>query len=709
MQGGLAPELEGRELVVEGRVASLPGRSEQGVVFLFEPRRVWLDGRPVTPPRRIRLGWYGARTAELVPGERWRLRVRLKRPHGLANPGGFDYERWLFREGIGATGHVRESRDNRRLGRAPAGIDLLRHELRRRIDAALGDSPWTGVITALAIGDRHAISPAQWQVLRATGTNHLVAISGLHIGLLATAGFFLFRWLAALVGALSGSSLPAQRVAGAGAVLFALGYAALAGFAIPTLRALVMVAVCVAGIQAGRRLSATALLSVAAIAVLVLDPTAVLSPGFWLSFGAVVLIFYGTLCRRGMPGRLRSLVRLQLLVGIGLLPLLAAFFGQHPLIAPLANLIAVPWVSLTTVPLTLLGALGSFAAPEHADLLPRLAAATLDLLWPVLERLAVLPAGQWQPRMIAGGELIAAVTGTALLLAPAGIPLRHLGVIFLLPLALPAGPSLPEGGFRLTLLDVGQGLSAVVRTRSHLLVYDTGPRHGGGFDAGAAVLAPFLRARGERRIDLLLLSHGDSDHAGGARSLLAGFPVGEVVTAPDPRIAWAGGKRCRAGMEWRWDGVRLRVIHPGTGRWHGNDASCVLLIEGGGHRLLLSGDIERRAERDLVARLGAGLRAEVLVSPHHGSLSSSSVAFANRVLPAWVLHPAGYRNRFGFPKSKVVARWRVRGAKQLVTGQAGAIEMDFLPQFPVVPRCWREDNPRIWRARAGPGGCSAPL
>ncbi len=709
LQGGLSPGLEGRELVVEGTVASLPGRTGYGIRFEFEPRRMLMDGRAVTNPRRIRLGWYGERLPDLRPGERWRLRVRLKRPHGFANPGGFDYERWLFRHGIGATGHVRRSRDNRRLGTAPPGIDLLRHQLRDRLASTLVGSPWSGILTALAIGDRHAISPAQWRVLRATGTNHLVAISGLHIGLLAAAGFFLLRWLAALVMFLSGGRTPAQRVGGIGAVLFALGYAALAGFSIPTLRALTMVVVFVAGMQAARRLTPLALLACAALAVLVLDPTAVLAPGFWLSFGAVGLIFYGTLCRHGRVGRLWGLVRVQLLVGVGLLPLLAAFFGQHPLIAPVANLVAVPWVSLITVPLTLLGVLLGMGAPDPAAPLLGLAAASLDLLWPLLDSLAALPVAQWQPRMVGGLELAAALLGTALVLVPAGIPLRPLGVVFLLPLVLTAPRTLPEKGFRLTLLDVGQGLAAVIATRSHLLVYDAGPRFSEGFDAGAAVVRPYLRTRGWDRIDLLLLSHGDNDHAGGARSLLAELPVGEVMAAPDPRISLPGSRSCRAGRQWNWDGVHFRILHPDAGHWRGNDASCVLLVEGGGHRLLLSGDIERRAERHLAARLPAALRAEVLVSPHHGSRSSSSVAFANRVSPTWVLHPAGYRNRFGFPRAEVVARWRARGARQLVTGQAGAIEVEFLPGYPAIPSCWRNAHPRIWRTRAGAGGCATPL
>ncbi|MCW8840407.1 MAG: DNA internalization-related competence protein ComEC/Rec2 [Gammaproteobacteria bacterium] len=697
LQPALDPALEGIPVEVIGVVDSLP--RYEGPILRFElavEEGRTLKGERIVLPQRLRLSWYNDFPSTMVPGQRWQLRVKLKRPWAMRNPGGFDYEQWLFQQGIRATGYVRQAGDNRLLAPVVAGYRLarLRHGLQQAIASALEDHPMRGLVTALAIGERSAITDEQWDVLLASGTNHLVAISGLHVGLVAGLIFLLVRRLWRL-SSLCCHWLPAPRAASLLALLAGAAYAALAGFAIPTQRALVMLAVVLGALWWQRPLQRSRVLLLALWAVVLLDPVSVLSAGFWLSFAAVTWILYGMSGRLTAGGLWWRWGRVQFLVAAGLLPLLLLFFQQGSLSSPLANLIAVPWVSLLVVPLTLLGVVLLWWPPLGTALLG-LAAQLLQWLWPLLQWLSeTIPL---LPGTAAGWTLLPALAGLVWLFAPHGWPLRPAGIVLLLPLLLWQPPLPQPGEARFTLLDVGQGLAAVVQTRHHLLVFDSGPRYRSGFDTGEAVVVPFLRERGLRQIDLLLISHGGNDHAGGARSVLGQLPVERMVSSIETLPGGNPAEPCRRGDGWQWDGVAFRILHPDDEALSGehNDHSCVLRVDAGGDSLLITADIEAGAEQSLLAS-GEPLAADILVAPHHGSKSSSSPAFIAAVAPEHVLFSVGYRNRYGFPHPQVVQRYDAAGARLWRSDESGALSIT-LGAAQRHFEAYRPAHRRIWHA-----------
>ena len=673
----LPAALEGQDILVQGRVASVPERRGPRLRFLFETDAVQDGGGWQPMALRLRLGWYGA-PRSLRAGARWQLRVRLKRPHGFANPGGFYYEAWLVRQGIQATGYVRRSADNRRLARAPGWrLAALRQRLAEGIRRHLDGHPQLGVILALTLGIKSGIDDAQWRRFRSTGTGHLMAISGLHVGMVAGCCFFLGHWLWSRSVRLS-SRLAAPRAGGLAAVAGAALYAGLAGFSIPTQRALIMVAAAALALLAARHTRPMDVLGIALIGVLVLEPPAVGSPGFWLSFGAVFLILWhlgGRAPPRGFRARAVAALRVALVVGIGLIPVTFAAFQQAAWLGPLVNIFAVPWVTLLVVPAALAGLLALPWLPGVAGALLGFAGDGFGLLDAALGWLAALPGADWRlppPGPVALGT---ALVGVLWMTASRPVPGRRLVAPgLLLPLFLARPPAPLPGTAEVALLDVGQGLAAVVRTRHHTLVYDTGPRFRSGFETGSAVVLPYLIQAGVDAVDVLLVSHGDNDHIGGARGLAEGLPVYRVVTSVPEAFDWRYVRRCNATMAWDWDGVRFEILHPrGRRHWSENNASCVLRVTAGEDSVLFTGDIEAPAERALV-RSGIQLAARVLVAPHHGSRTSSTGPFIDAVAPEYVLFPAGYRNRFRFPRPEVVARYRERGIRPLVTGETGAIE-----------------------------------
>ncbi len=693
---GLETAYEQVPLQVVGVVDALP--HSDGRVLRFELKVEegrTLSGEPIELPPRLRLAWYQGYPSTLIPGQRWHLRVKLKRPWALYNPGGFDYEKWLFQQGIGATGYVRNAGDNRLLAPAVGGYGLvrLRYRIAQQLSGVLKGHPMQGMITALAIGERSAIRDRQWDVLLATGTNHLVAISGLHVGLVAGLIFFLWQWLWRLCPACC-LWLAAPRAASVIALLAALAYAALAGFSIPTQRALVMLAVVLGARWWQRPFKRSRILILALWAVVIIDPASVLSSGFWLSFAAVIWILYGMGGRVKASGLWWRWGRVQLLVSVGLLPLLLLFFQQGSISAPFANLVAVPFVSLLVVPLTLAGVV-SLWWPAVGSTLLISAAGLLQGLWPFLQWLSnAIPV---LPIAIAGWTLWPAFIGLLWLFAPNGWPLRPAGLLLLLPLVL-WRPSLPAvGTARFTLLDVGQGLSAVVQTRHHLLIYDTGPKFPSGFDTGDAVVIPFLREQGIRKIDTLIVSHSGSDHSGGAPSVLTQIPVRRLLTNVADLPGEARREPCQRGVEWRWDGVQFRIIHPTSADLspQQNNHSCVLRVTAGNDALLLTADIEAEAERVLLDS-GERLDASILVVPHHGSKTSSTPDFVSAVMPRYALFPVGYRNRYGFPLSKVVERYQKVGAKILLSDKTGTLTF-MLGTGKHRPRAYRQTNPHIWQ------------
>lgn len=678
----LPAALDGSQRVLTGHIAGIPEDGAFRARFQFES-----DGEP----HRVRLSWYGEARPALAAGDCWRLTVKLSAPHGSLNPGGFDYESWLWRERIGATGYVRAAEPCPRELSPASRLARWRQAAVKDVREALDGHRMTGIITALTLGDQSRISDHQWQVLRRTGTAHLVSISGLHIALMAGLLFAGLRWLLPrLLPAAAAYALP---VAAVGAMSAAVVYAAMAGFALATQRSLVMVLVVLVAVCLRRRTAPSRLLALALLAVLVLDPFAVLSPGLWLSFGAVAWILY-LVSGRIQAQRWRLWVWLQLALVLGLMPLSLYWFGEASLAAPLANAVLIP-ASVLIVPAALAAVAAALALPFLGAPLLGWLADGLATGWVVLEWLAQVPLAWFSLPAPTTLSLLLALAGAALLLAPRGVPGRWLGLLGLLPLLL-APPAPPPGGYTLTVLDVGQGLAAVVRTHNHVLLFDAGPRYRTGFDAGEALVLPYLQARGLTRLDLVVISHGDSDHAGGWPAVRAALPVAAAMGAET-------ATPCRAGRHWRWDGVDFAILNPVAGaaavpdQRSDNNASCVLLVAGDGGRALLAGDIEAEAEAALLARAAPRVAADVVVVPHHGSASSSTAAFVAAVAPDYAVVSAGWHNRWGFPAAEVVARYRAVGARVLETGTLGAIRFDFHPQAGLLgPFSWRQRVGAFW-------------
>ncbi len=691
----LDPTLEGRELIVIGRIEDLPVKRTWGWLFDFRVESQPLEG---ILPQRIRLSWYGG--PELKAGERWQLKVRLKRVHGFANPGGFDYERHLFSRRLGAIGYVRRSEANRKLAES-SGLTAWRQKLADFFDHS-GKSPYRGILKALAVGAQEGIGKEQWEVLRRTGTAHLISVSGLHIGLVAGLLYGLGRRFWLMFGHWR---LTADRAGALLALPGAAFYAALAGFSVPTQRSLIMLGIGLLALIWRRLVSPWQGLGAALVAVLWLDPLAPLSMGFWLSFGAVAWILYA-LC-----GRLRSpkwaLLRVQGYLFIGLIPLSVLFFHQLSLSAPLANLIAVPLVSFGVVPWVLVSGSLALVAPGLAAWLLEVPSLVLDWLWPGLVWLADSHDGAWPLPPPPVWSLPLACLGIGWLLAPRGLPGRWLGVALLLLMVWTSAPHPAPGEAWVTVLDVGQGLAAVAETKNHVLVYDTGPGFGERFDAGSDVIAPFLQRSGRRRVDLILLSHGDSDHSGGLAGLMRRFPA-PILTSAVAQFSGFGAAPCQAGQGWEWDGVRFAVLWPEEAEpkpgESENDRSCVLKIETKAGAVLLPGDLERTAEAALVRRYGTSLKASVLIAPHHGSATSSSWLLLRAVQPDYSVISSGYRNRFGFPSQRVLDRYRLLQAQVFNTAHDGAIQVRIGARTSVTG--WRSLKRRIWSWRPNAG--SAP-
>ncbi len=721
-----------QDLTIVGRIASLPDATADRTRFLFDVEAVRDAGSPTQFTGRVRLSWYQD-APPLKAGERWQFRARLKPPHGFVNPGSFDYERWLFRQQVKATGYVRTQEAPQRLD-AGAGRHWLtrwRQHLQERLHEVLPNGVGAALIPALVIGDRGGLTPAQWTVFSRTGTSHLIAISGLHVGLVSAALFWLVRRAWARVPSLA-LRVAAPRAAAVAALLAALVYAALAGFSVSTQRALAMLAVVLIGIVAGRTLRASSALVLALAAVLLIDPAAVLDYGFWLSFGAVAVLLYALGWRLGPPGWIARWGAAQWAVALGLLPLLIAFFGRASLVAPIVNLIAVPLFGLL-LPVILVASL-TYLLTGWA--LPLLAVDwLLSQGYGLLASAATLP---WASVTLGGRpDWVWGIAGlgTLLLLAPRGIPGRWLGAVLLLPLWLMRPPSPAPGEVQVALLDVGQGLAAVIRTHRHTLVYDTGPRFRSGFNTGEAVVAPYLQHLGIGTIDLLMISHADQDHAGGMQGLLSTVTAERILSGepdeikatikPDieekPIDPLRAAQRqdssnpsadetpvlpieaCRRGQRWHWEGVDFAILHPADAAETGNNSSCVLRISIGETALLWPGDAEASVEQQLRQRDGEMLRSEVLVAGHHGSASSTTEGFLRAVSPQLVLFSMGWKNRFGFPAESVREPVVASGADSLDTASAGAIELQVDRQGKLhVTRLYREQADRLWRHHPAP-------
>lgn len=657
-----------KPIQIQGRIISLPKTTQFSVRFKFRTNKIAGHLHAVT----VYLSWYG-KYPVLSVGDRWQLTVKLKPPHTLRNPGTFDYQRWLFVQGIRATGAVVSKRPQRLLQHAiwRFPITHLRQKIQTVIQHSVAHAPLAAILNTLTTGARSLMSVAQWRVFQNTGTSHLMAISGLHVGLIASMVYFLVRVLWSFCPWLL-LRIPAPRAAAVAALAAAIIYGLLAGFSLPTERAVIMIAALMLGSLFYQSVPVWRRLLLAFFIIVVWQPFVLWSASFWLSFAAVSLIGYAMGGRVGALRGLKANTRLQCVIFIGLLPLTLYFFQQISLVALIANVVAIPWVGMVIVPLCFFATLLSLFSVKLAHVLFWLAAKLLTPLWWWLQWLARWPHAVWYYAIAPAWLLIPFIMATLLLLAPSGWPGRWLGLVWALPLfwGKVAVPS--KNSVWLTLLDVGQGLAAVVQTAHHVLLFDAGPRSYTGFDAGQRVVVPYLATRHIKHIDVMMISHGDNDHIGGAKAVLARMQVDRVVTSVVRRFA-TRAIYCHAGQQWRWDGVAFQVLAPPVGEvYQGNNSSCVVKITGPKGAILLTGDIEKSREQWLLAQ-GVRLHATIVVAPHHGSISSSSARFVQAVSPQAVLFPVGYYNRYNFPSHRVVARYRAVGARVFTSAQDGAI------------------------------------
>ena len=674
---------------IEGRVRGLPLRDEHSLRFDFA---VEASDREDLVGQRLRLGWYGQPPA-MPPGSRWALSVRLKRPHGTANAGGFDAEKQALVQGIAAVGYVRAEEAPRRL--APGGgIDLWRERISAAIARALPNGRGR-FVQALAIGDTRQLSDSDWETLRSTGLTHQIAISGFHVGMVAGLGGLLVSFCYRLFPAF-GRRWPRPLAAATGAMAFATAYTALAGFALPTVRTLLMIAVVLLARVWRRPQHAADAIGLALIAVLVFDPLAVLTPGFWLSFVGVAWLLW-CLPHERQAGLLREFLQAQGVAMLGLLPLTVWFFGQAALPGPLANVLGIPAISLVIVPLSLLGVMALPFSPDAAGWLWSGAALAMQQLWLCLETMMRWPhALIWLPEASLFALVLACI-GAFWLLLPRGTPGKVLAALLFLPLLCPRNELPAPGAAEIVLIDVGQGTSVLVRTQRHALLLDAGPASERGLDAGEAIVVPALHALGIGRLDRLMLSHGDNDHAGGAAAVRRAFAEAPVF-APE---GWAepGMRLCQGGQRWRWDGVEFSVLHPPPGfPYLRNESSCVLRVEAGGRVALLPGDIGKHIEARLLRENAGRLRADLLLAPHHGSETSSTPAFLQAVRPRWVAISAGAENRFRLPRETVLARYRAAGARILTTADTGMLRFALDADGVRLLEARRGERRRYWRA-----------
>lgn len=709
-------QLEGQTIQVTGQIVSLPEKDAKKTQFEFAIYSRNLGAADNSKRHRqdsgfkgkVRLSWYGP-SHKVEAGQYWQLDIRLKNNNGLMNPGGFDYEQWLFQHHIQATGYIRKGQI---LQDEVSSFDFngLRQALDSRLDTALQDNPYKGLFKALAIGSRADISTQQWQLLFRTGTNHLMAISGLHIGLLAALSGFLVFALWSRISYLN-LKLPAVIAASVAGLLMAFFYAALAGFAIPTQRALIMLIVVFVAIISSRSFMPDYVLLWALWVVLLFDPLSSLSSGFWLSFCAVAVIILSVSFRLSAytdkKDKVIGFFKIQQVLFIGLLPAMAVLFHQLSITSPVANLLAVPLMSLLIVPATLGAALTSLIHTASASMIFEMLVLPLDVLFWLLNELGSWSFSLYYLPRLSFLSFVSALAASLWLLMPKGWPGRWLGLLLLLPVLFTKADRPLPGELRLTMLDVGQGLSMAIQTREHTMIFDTGDNYSRQFNMADSVIIPFLRYRGISKIDRLIISHTDKDHSGSLKPLYQGFKVNELSSgeAQSSLFSQYRVQQCQKGQQWLWDDVRFEILSPQINRdaqtaKNNNNRSCVLLITTKDNtRYLLTGDIEKQVERQLLKHYPA-LKVNVLQVPHHGSNTSSGMTFINQLEPELALFSYGYRNRFRHPSEQVVQRYQKKAVKIYTTAN-GAIDIKrniTNNSFLVIQ--YRLQNKRFWHRKA---------
>lgn len=699
LQHGLDDELVARDILIQGVVSGLSEVSDRSVRFNFEVSDYrFVEGKTETlvkrrMPTSLRLSWY-YQNKRLQPGDRWQLLVRLKQPHGMQNPGGFDYEKWLYLQGVQATGYIRKSDKNTLLVSSAGSLSGLIDRSRQYLITLISKLPeqdFTGVLQALTVGNKSLITVDQWRVLRETGTSHLMAISGLHIGLVAGLVFGLVR---RIVPAFVINTMSAPQLAAVFSLFSAFFYALLAGFTVPTQRAFVMLLVLMLAVLLKRPAFNLNTLALSLMAVLIVSPKAVLSAGFWLSYLAVLIIALVSSARvYGASNRVYNglkNVRVQWLIALGLLPLSFILFQQGSVTSPVANMLVIPVVALVVVPLVLFASVLSVVSVSASLWVFGLASELLSWVWLLLEWLSLSQFSSLFRPQLPLLTVICGLMGVVLLLMPRGFPLRYAGLLLVAPMMFHQSVRPKQGEFWLSVLDVGQGLSVFIQTSDKTLLYDAGAKFSKVFDIGQRVIVPYFLYTDIQQVDRFIISHGDNDHAGGAESVLKEIRVVQVMQGEkvidSKNVPQIPVSFCRSGDRWVWNGVHFEILHPGHEYKKSNNRSCVLKVWNKRHSVLLTGDIESGAESDMLMAVADKLPSDVIIVPHHGSNTSSSSRWLNKVNPRLAVISAGYKNRFKHPTSKVLSRYHEMEVMTLNTAIEGAIQLKFTLQQTAKPQ-----------------------
>jgi competence protein ComEC len=700
LQQRLADDCVSVPLIVAGRVSSLPIENRMpGDIRRqrFEFTVSDLAPKRCVGPVRLILSYYGDH--RILPGDEWQFEVKLKKPWGLANPGSFNMQVWFSQEGIGATGSVRESGRTQQLSSAD-GVYALHHRLRLMISERIGglelDPDVGAILRAITVADKSGIDPRLWILFQQFGINHLLVISGLHVGMVAGVGYLLGGLYVRIFssGASGGGWIP-----GVTALLLACLYGALAGFSLPTQRALCMLCCFVVAGLAGRRSGSGNNLLLAATVVLILNPLAALGSGFWLSFGAVAALLWLARWQQGI-GFLRRLLSTHGFMSLVMLPLGALFFGGGSLVSMLANLVMIPLVGWVVVPLGLMAVVFFWCGWSVESTLWRLAGWPLEQIFPLARALADI-GGNWLYLPLSANlpQVLLVLLAVALFILPGGMVLKLIAPVLTLPMLLPPDISsqVPSLVTKVTVLDVGQGTAVLVRSGDHALLYDTGGGNPDGVNIGSMAVLPYLRQEGVASLDTLVISHPDVDHSAGTSVILSAMTVDRFrYGGAGPGVAQ--GRPCIAGESWRWPGGQVfQFLSPAQETLRSrNDSSCVLQIQVGKYRLLLPGDIENERERTLVQYWGEELSSNWLLAAHHGSRTSSSSTFLKRVQPEAAVISSGYANRFGHPHPSVIQRLDEQRVKTLSTATEGALDFEVVPGQALQINAYRSSRRRYW-------------